>query len=189
MTGSAEASEAGYFRCYSVRPEETGCGLGLSYIVGLFTFVPLMYPLRITSVYEYLKFRYRSEAVRMVSTIVGMIATICFMAIALLSPALALGASANVPLWISIALFGAVGTLYTSIGGYKSVVWTDVFQTVVIALGTAIIIIKACMETGGVGEVWRLTQEGGRLDFNRFTPDLTVRNSIWGVTIAHCFIW
>ncbi|GFR73672.1 sodium-coupled monocarboxylate transporter 1 [Elysia marginata] len=85
--------------------------------------------------------------------------------------------------------FGSGGTLYTSIGGYKSVVWTDVFQTVVIALGTAIIIIKACMETGGVREVWRLAQEGGRLNFNRFTPDLTVRNSIWGVTIAHCFIW
>ncbi|KAK3792349.1 hypothetical protein RRG08_045894 [Elysia crispata] len=49
--------------------------------------------------------------------------------------------------------------------------------------------VKGCLETGGVGNVFSLAQIGGRLDLNRFTADLTFRHSIWGVTVAHCFIW
>ena len=44
-------------------------------------------------------------------------------------------ACADLPLWVSIALFGSIGTLYTTIGGFKSVIWTDAFQTVVVFIG------------------------------------------------------
>lgn len=164
-------------------------GIALSFLVGYVTVVPLMYPLHITSLYEYLQLRYRSEAVRMVSTIVGMFATICYMAIALLSPALALQASARLPLWMTIAIFGAVCTVYTAIGGIKSVIWTDAFQTAVVFVGTFIIIAKALVTVGGLGAAWRLAQDGGINDFNRFNPDPTIRHSIWALLIGHCFIW
>ncbi|GFR87462.1 sodium-coupled monocarboxylate transporter 2, partial [Elysia marginata] len=47
----------------------------------------------------------------------------------------------------------------------------------------------ACMEVGGLGEVARLSYTGGRTDFNRFTPDPTVRHTVWGLAIGKCFIW
>lgn len=50
-----------------------GCGIGLSYIVSLFTVVPLMYPLQITSVYEYLELRFESRCVRLLVTSLGML--------------------------------------------------------------------------------------------------------------------
>ncbi|RUS87360.1 hypothetical protein EGW08_004902 [Elysia chlorotica] len=164
-------------------------GIAMSFLLIYFTVVPLMYPLHITSIYEYLKLRYKSETVRLVSTVVGMLANICYMAIALLSPALALQASAGLPLWLTIAVFGGVGTIYTAIGGIKSVIWTDVFQTLVVFAGTFTIIIKACSVVGGLSEVWDLAQIGGRTDFNRFTPDPTVRHSVWGLLVGHTFIW
>ncbi|GFR83645.1 sodium-coupled monocarboxylate transporter 1 [Elysia marginata] len=164
-------------------------GIALSFLLGYVTVVPLMYPLHITSLYEYLKLRYKSEAVRMVSTVVGMLATICYMAIALLSPGLALQASAGLPLWVTIAVFGAVCTVYTAIGGIKSVIWTDAFQTVVVFVGTLVIIIKACITVGGLGEAWHLAQAGGITDFRRFNPDPTIRHNLWALVIGHCFIW
>ncbi|WAR18775.1 SC5A8-like protein [Mya arenaria] len=67
--------------------------------------VPLLYPLRLTSTYELL-----------------------YMAIVLLAPALALEAVAGIPLWLSVIVVGIIGTFYTSIGGLRTVIWTDVFQ-------------------------------------------------------------
>merc|ERR1711860_233192 len=98
-----------------------GVGFSLSYIIATYTFVPLFHPLKLTSVYEYLVFRYKSNAVRMMAVYIGMFNTVLYMAIASLSPALALEHSAGIPLWMSIVLAGGIGTIYTVIGGIKSV--------------------------------------------------------------------
>ncbi|CAN7990196.1 unnamed protein product, partial [Ixodes pacificus] len=48
----------------------------------------------------------------------------------------------QVPLmWSSIAI-GLTATLYTALGGLRSVVWTDCMQTVIIVSGLATILIK-----------------------------------------------
>ncbi|KAK3792348.1 hypothetical protein RRG08_045893, partial [Elysia crispata] len=78
-----------------------GFGLGLSYVVGSFTIVPLMYPPTSQVFTNILK----------------------------------LQASANLPFLYGCLspFFELWGPLYTAIGGFKSVVWTDVFlQTIVI---------------------------------------------------------
>ncbi|RUS72266.1 hypothetical protein EGW08_019967, partial [Elysia chlorotica] len=163
-------------------------GIALSHVIGYFTIVPLLHPLRLTSVYEYLQLRYESEAVRMLSAIIGMATNLLYQSVVLLSPALALQACARLPLWVSIALIGSIGTLYTAIGGFKSVVWTDVFQTVIVFVGMFVIIIKACIEVGGIGEVWRLSREGGRLDLVKFSVDPRTRHTQWSLIIGFVFM-
>ena len=39
---------------------------------------------------------------------------------------------------------------------------------------------SACIGLGGLGEEWRIGLEGGRINFNRFSPDPTVRHSSVG---------
>ncbi|CAG5123793.1 unnamed protein product, partial [Candidula unifasciata] len=112
----------------------------LSYLIGIVTIIPLMHPLKVTSVNEYLQMRFQSRTVRLVGTLIGVISSISYMTVALLSPALALQTAVDLPLWMSIVLVGAVGTAYTAIGGIKSVVWTDVFQTVIIFGGIVVIL-------------------------------------------------
>jgi hypothetical protein len=46
-----------------------------------------------------------------------------------------------------IVLVGAVCTFYTTLGGLKAVVWTDVFQTLVMLAGMLTVLIKVCMFT------------------------------------------
>lgn len=48
-------------------------------------------------------------------------------------------------------------------GGLKAVIWTDVFQTVVMFTGQLAVIVVGVQQTGGVSEVWRKVWEGNRI--------------------------
>ncbi|BFZ00829.1 hypothetical protein BsWGS_03870 [Bradybaena similaris] len=164
-------------------------GISLSYVVGYFIMIPVMYPLKLTSLYEYLLLRFESQTVRMLSTVIGMVQTLFYMAVALFSPALALQTAASIPLWLSVVIVGVIGTVYTAIGGIKSVVWTDTFQTLVVFSGIFIILVTGVVSVGSVSEVWSLASTGGRLDATENNPDPRIRHSWWGALIGGIFMW
>lgn len=68
----------------------------------------------------------------------------------------------------SICGTAIVCTFYTTIGGLKAVIWTDVIQCFVMWGGFAAIIIEGCIHVGGIEEVLRIAYEGGRIEFLRF---------------------
>ncbi|BFZ08568.1 hypothetical protein BsWGS_11607 [Bradybaena similaris] len=164
-------------------------GIALAYCLAAYTVVPLLYPLRLTSLYEYLQLRFQSNILRMFVVMVGMLQTLCYMAIALLSPALALQAGADLPMWVSVGIVGVIGTVYTAIGGIKSVVWTDVFQSLVMIGGVFTIITKGTIIVGGVKSVWNISRAGGRANFSNFNLDPRISDTWWGATIGAVFFW
>ena len=164
-------------------------GLTLSNVLAMFTLVPLFYPLRLTSVYEYLNMRFKSRTVQLLGAAFGFMSTLSYMTVALLSPALALETAVGIPLWLSIVLVGAVGTVYTALGGMKSIIWTDVFQTVIIFAGIIIVIIKGSVDAGGFGKVWQINKETGRLVFNDISLDPRVRHTVWNLSVGVTMYW
>lgn len=48
-------------------------------------------------------------------------------------------------------------------GGLKAVIWTDVFQTVVMFAGQLAVIVVGTSQAGGIGEVWRKAINGSRI--------------------------
>jgi sodium-dependent multivitamin transporter 6 len=48
-------------------------------------------------------------------------------------------------------------------GGLKAVIWTDVFQTIVMFAGQLAVIIVGAHQAGGMGEVWRKAINGSRI--------------------------
>ncbi|XP_069115976.1 sodium-coupled monocarboxylate transporter 2-like [Argopecten irradians] len=157
-----------------------------SVLIASVTIVPLLYPLGLTSTYEYLQMRFRSKGVRILGTMIGMLQTIAYMGVTLYAPALALQIVAGIPLWLSLVVIGLVGTAYTAIGGIKSVVWTDVFQFVMIFIGIAIITIKgSILLAGSSGDsVAEIATRGHRLDFINVDLDPRTRHTIWGMLIG-----
>lgn len=164
-------------------------GFGLAFMIGAFTMVPLMHPLRVTSIYEYLQRRFDSTTVRVFSVTIGMLTNICYLSIALLTPALGLQVGTGIDLWVSLVAIGTIGTLYTTIGGMKSVVWTDAFQCLVIFVALLVIIIKGCLIVGGGSSAWSLAEEGGRTSFDEINPDPRTRHSWWGTLIGGTIYW
>jgi SSS family solute:Na+ symporter len=73
---------------------------------------------------------YGSEAIRVVASVVGIIALIPYMSIQLLGGGLAFEAATNgaIPFWAGALIMVIVIALYTFFGGLRAVAWTDVFQ-------------------------------------------------------------
>ncbi|GFO42014.1 sodium-coupled monocarboxylate transporter 1 [Plakobranchus ocellatus] len=164
-------------------------GIALSTLLAMFTVVPLMYPLQITSVNEYLALRYESRLTQRFGSVLGIITSLSYMTISLLSPALALETAVGIPLWMSIIVVGGVGTVYTTIGGIKSVVWTDVFQTSFMFIGTFMVLIKGCIDAGGVEKVWNISKQTDRIVFDDFNFDPRVRHTVWSLGIGYMIYW
>ncbi|XP_053401256.1 sodium-dependent multivitamin transporter-like isoform X2 [Mercenaria mercenaria] len=149
--------------------------------------VALIHPLKLTSAYEYLERRFRSKAVRVLGTVLGILYYIAYLGIVLFGPAIALEAVSGVPLWLSIIAVAGTAMIYTTIGGFKAVVWADVFQTMIMFVGVAAILVKGTMKIGGIGKTWSIAEEKGRLNFFDFRSDPTLRHTFWCLSINGFF--
>ncbi|XP_031566421.1 sodium-dependent multivitamin transporter-like [Actinia tenebrosa] len=146
-------------------------------------FVPMFRRINITCANEYLERRF-SVGVRMVGCVFFILEYTLYLFVVLYAPSLALEAVAGVPLPVSILTTGVVCTFYTSLGGLKAVIWTDVFQSVVMVAGLIAVVIVGSNEVGGMSEVWRINKEFGRMKFFDFNPDPKVRNTFWTLTLG-----
>ena len=71
---------------------------------------------------------------------------------------------------LAIALIGFIGTFYTTIGGLRAVIWTDLFQALVMFTSLFFITIKGLIDVDGFENLWRINSNGGRLNFFDFNP-------------------
>ncbi|EDO40314.1 predicted protein, partial [Nematostella vectensis] len=149
-------------------------------------FVPMFRRIHITCANEYLERRF-SEGVRMVGCVFFILEYTLYLFVVLYAPSLALEAVAGIPLSASILTTGIVCTFYTSLGGLKAVIWTDVFQSAVMVAGLILVVVVGSMNVGGIGKVWEINEEFDRLDFFDFNPDPKVRNTFWTLTIGGAF--
>lgn len=163
-------------------------GLSCSILVASFVYLPVFYKCQLTSAYEYLDRRF-NKGLRICGSIIYIIHMVIYMAIVTYAPALALSQVTGIHRWGCVAAIGGVCIFYTSIGGMKAVMWTDAAQIVVMYASMLVIVIKGCLDLGGIEFLWRKNREGGRLNFFDFNPDPTVRHTFWSLAIGGFFTW
>lgn len=61
-------------------------------------------------------------------------------------------------------IIGLVCTFYSTIGGMKAVLVTDVFQSLLMFAAVFAIIIYGAIEMNGLDQIWKIAEEGGRTD-------------------------
>ncbi|XP_041952251.1 solute carrier family 5 member 6a isoform X1 [Alosa alosa] len=165
--------------------------LGCSYFLGLLIpahiFIPVFYRLRLSSAYEYLELRF-NKTVRICGTVTFIFQMVIYMGVVLYAPALALNAVTGFDLWGAVLAMGLVCTLYTTLGGLKAVIWTDVFQTIVMFAGQLAVIIVGTHQAGGITEVWRKAQNGNRISGLDLNPDPLERHTFWTLSVGGIFL-
>ncbi|XP_067654098.1 sodium-coupled monocarboxylate transporter 1-like [Haliotis asinina] len=164
-------------------------GLIGAIVVSTVLYVPLLYPLKYTSSFEYLEKRFNSRAARLTGTSMMIVKQVTYMGVVSLAPSTALEAVTGFPTWATIITIGLVATFYTYLGGMKAVVWADVFQGVMMLVGVVAIIIRGSYAVGGLVEVWRINKEWDRIKFFDFNPDPAVRQSFWSLVIGTTITW
>ncbi|XP_041496095.1 sodium-dependent multivitamin transporter-like [Microtus oregoni] len=165
--------------------------LGCSYFLGLLIpahiFIPVFYRLHLTSAYEYLELRF-NKVVRILGTVTFIFQMVIYMGVALYAPSLALNAVTGFDLWLSVLALGIVCNIYTALGGLKAVIWTDVFQTLVMFLGQLVVIIVGSARVGGLGHVWNVSSQYGRISGIELDPDPFVRHTFWTLAFGGVFM-
>lgn len=83
---------------------------------------------------EYLERRF-SPGLRTLGCFLVSLQYILYMAVVIYAPSIALEAVSGVPKEGTIIVTGLVCTFYTTLGGMKAVIWTDVFQASIMVTG------------------------------------------------------
>jgi SSS family transporter len=147
-------------------------------------FVPHFYNSKFFTAYEYLEKRFDLR-LRLVSSGLFIIRVTLWLTVALYAPALAISEVTGWPLASSILISGLSTALYTSVGGMKAVIYTDVMQFGVLFVGIIVIAIVAITKIpGGLEGAWRLAGTDGRTDWLDARIDPTVRLTLWGALIG-----
>ncbi|CAF0798341.1 unnamed protein product [Rotaria sp. Silwood1] len=155
--------------------------IGTYFTVNLF--IPMFRQIGNLSIYAYLEQRF-SLTVRVVITLSYMIVTIFYIAVILYGPSLALSQVTGLHIWLAVGSCGIICTLYTSIGGMKAVIWTDVTQTIMMFLGVILSVIIGFYDAGGIKNVFKNAMDGNRIQFSTITLDPSIRYTVWSVIIG-----
>ncbi|CAN7992863.1 unnamed protein product, partial [Ixodes hexagonus] len=103
--------------------------------------IPVLYRLKVTSIFEYLRARYGSK-ISFTACIIYFFLTESGGAAGIAAAAMAISTIFHVSfIWCCLAI-GLTGTVYTALGGLRGVVWTDCAQAVVSILAPLVIIAK-----------------------------------------------
>ncbi|NWY21286.1 SC5A5 protein, partial [Aphelocoma coerulescens] len=151
-------------------------------------FLPVFYRLGLTSTYEYLERRF-SRSVRLCGTVQYVVATMLYTGIVIYAPALILNQVTGLDIWASLLSTGVICTFYTTIGGMKAVIWTDVFQVFVMLAGFVAIAIRGVQLVGGPAEVLSIAANGSRINFADFNPDPRSRYTAWTLLLGGTVVW
>ncbi|KAK0089533.1 hypothetical protein PV325_006866 [Microctonus aethiopoides] len=158
-------------------------GLLLGTPIVSYCYLPVFYELKMMSVYEYLQRRF-GVATRLVACTACFILINLYTGVVIYAPALALEATTGLDGTTSILLIGFICTFYSSIGGIKAVIITDVLQGALMLICVYSVIGVALADIdGGIWTVIERAQKGGRFNLD-FDLDPTVRHTWWSLSIG-----
>ncbi|KAF1431726.1 UNVERIFIED_CONTAM: Sodium/iodide cotransporter, partial [Eudyptes robustus] len=126
-------------------------------------FLPVFYRLGLTSTYE--PSPARCPRCRWDGALTPFFPQMLYTGIVIYAPALILNQVTGLDIWASLLSTGVICTFYTTIGGMKAVVWTDVFQVFVMLSGFIAIIIRGVLLVGGPARVLGIAANGSRVNF------------------------
>ncbi|KAG3279948.1 sodium/iodide cotransporter isoform X3 [Ictidomys tridecemlineatus] len=163
-------------------------GQMLNSLLTALLFMPVFYRLGLTSTYQYLELRF-SRVVRLCGTVQYLVATVLYTGIVIYAPALILNQVTGLDIWASLLSTGIICTFYTTVGGMKAVIWTDVFQVVVMLAGFWAILARGTVLMGGPWRVLRIAQNHSRINLLDFDPDPRSRYTFWTFVVGGTLVW
>uniref|UniRef100_A0A673AC22 Solute carrier family 5 member 5 n=1 Tax=Sphaeramia orbicularis TaxID=375764 RepID=A0A673AC22_9TELE len=178
----AEASRYGFKFLYMC------LGQSINSLLTALLFLPVFFRLGITSTNQYLRMRF-GRGMQLLGSIQFIVATLLYTGIVIYAPALILNEATGLNMWVSLFSTGIICTLYTTLGGMKAVIWTDVFQIVVMLSGFVAIFIQGTVLVGGPALVVEIARNGSRINFNDFDFDPRKRYTFWSLSVGGALVW
>lgn len=155
-----------------------------AYFATAYLIYPMLRRLEIASTYEYLERRF-NRLLRIIASLQAIIfQSFVRAAVVLLLPSLAISSVTGINVYTSVLIMGVITTIYTAIGGFEAVIWTEVLQAALMLLAP-VAIIWVCIAglPGGLGEFWSTGIAYAKFDFAVLSWDATVP-AVWMLVIG-----
>jgi len=115
---------------------------------------------------QYLQKRFNTTT-RLIASFAFLLQLLLYSGVVLYAPALALEATTGISRTASVIGLGLICTFYSTVGGIKAVLITDIFQGLLMLIAVVTIIATAAVATGGLDQIWQIAGEGSRLEFDK----------------------
>lgn len=104
---------------------------------------------------------------KLITSTIFLLQFLLYCGVVIYAPALAIESTTGLSVTMSVVVMAIVCTFYSTIGGIKAVLITDVFQAILMITSVVIVIANAAIDVGGIYEIIDIAQRGGRIDFNK----------------------
>ncbi|HYH55798.1 MAG TPA: sodium/solute symporter, partial [Anseongella sp.] len=150
--------------------------------------LPFFYNLQLYSIYEYLEKRF-NLTIRLLGSGIFILFKCCYLAIAIFAPALVIEVLTGIDLIWIVLLTGLVTTLYTLLGGIKSVIWTDALQLIILLGGIFLVIGTGVSGVeGGLSGVLETGKEFEKFRYLNPSFNLSDTYTVWNGLIGGAFL-
>ncbi|KAF2893753.1 hypothetical protein ILUMI_12416 [Ignelater luminosus] len=151
-------------------------------------YLPIFHNLNVTSTYEYLEKRF-DRRIRLFGSLLFSVGLMTWLPVVIYVPALAFNQVTGVNVHLITPIVCVICIFYTTIGGLKAVVWTDVIQTAFMVGAMILVIIKGTLDVGGIDVVWRRNWESDRIERPNFDVDPLSRHTVWALVFGGSVYW
>lgn len=163
----------------------------LSIFISMTIFTPMLYKLKLTSIYEYIELRLGSKT-RLITVLAFIANSLIQVSSMVFVPALVLNRFTGISIYIIIPIIVLIAILYTLIGGIKAVIWTDALQMLVI-WGGVIGGIAYTFSNSNIGffETLSTAREIGKLSAMDFSINTSLinENGAWVAILGGSVMW
>ncbi|XP_072939944.1 putative sodium-dependent multivitamin transporter isoform X2 [Epargyreus clarus] len=156
---------------------------GIATPIASYLYLPVFFGLQKTSTYEYLELRFGPH-IRLLASLTYTLQMVLYNGIVLYAPAIVLESVTGLDRLISIFVVGLACTFYSTLGGMKAVLFTDLLQSFLMFGAVFSVVVFASVQLGGFDKIFIVAFERGRLDFSNVSVDPTERHTWWSIIIG-----
>lgn len=146
-------------------------------------FLPFFYNSGVASIYDYLEKRF-GVASRSVISLIFLITQTITSASILTATAIVVTFATGLDVRASIVLMTIIVLAYTMLGGMNAVIWTDVFQGVILFIGAGVILWFALDATAPLSATLKFLDQADKLNPINTTLDFSIAPTVWAGVIA-----
>jgi len=157
-------------------------------LIAWFFFLPFFYKLEVYSAYEYLELRF-DQKTRLLAATLFVFLKLFYAGVGIYAPALIVEQMTGLPFWLIVAGIGLLTTAYTTLGGMRAVIWTDVAQFFVLSGGlfAGLFYLLSKVEGGFWGAI-DAAMAADKFRFWNFSLDFTTEYTVWGAFFGGTFL-
>ncbi|XP_037572159.1 sodium-coupled monocarboxylate transporter 1-like [Dermacentor silvarum] len=179
VNGVSVVGFLGHFYGYGFHTMWPLSAMPLAVLVTSTALVPLLYNMRAASIFQYLRLRFDNK-VGITACIVYFMLSQTLGAVGIYSAAVGVSTMFSVPLLYCNVAIGLAGTIYTALGGLRSVVWADCAQAAVMAATPVIIIGKVIYDSDSANPPLRPLSDFNATQYMfRTSFDPTTEENVW----------